>query len=68
MCLKFLFLVCLFITFPSLSYAYLEPGTGTIILQVLVSFAAGIYVFYNNLKLKIITIFNKIFKKNKRPD
>jgi len=63
MFVKFLFLLFLFTTFPLISHAYLEPGTGTIILQAIVGFAAGIVVFYNNLKLKISMILKKIFKK-----
>ena len=48
------------------AHAYLDPGTGSIILQAIVgSFAAfftSIYIFWNKVK----NFYKKIFNKNKK--
>ena len=48
------------------AHAYLDPGTGSIILQAIVAafaaFFTSIYVFWSKVK----NFFNKIFKKNKK--
>ena len=56
--------------FISQSYAYLDPGTGSIILQMLAAIIAGILAFSQYLKIKIKKIFSNFFKsknnKNKK--
>jgi hypothetical protein len=56
--------------FTSISYAYLDPGTGSIILQVIIGFVAAffswIFIFWTKVKFffsKIKFFFSK--KKNK---
>ena len=48
------------------AHAYLDPGTGSIILQAIVAafaaFFTSIYIFWSKVK----NFFNKIFKKNKK--
>lgn len=39
-------------------YAYLDPGTGSLILQSLLAFVAGALVFFQAFKNKIRAIFN----------
>lgn len=57
----------LFILFPSKSFAYLDPGTGSIILQALIgliaSFFTAFLMFWNKIKLFFKKIYSKIFKK-----
>jgi|TARA_B100000768_G_C11277521_1_gene376716 hypothetical protein len=48
--------------FISQSYAYLDPGTGSIILQMLAAIIAGILAFSQYLKIKIKKIFSNFFK------
>ena len=49
------------------SYAYLDPGTGSVILQAIIAFVAGtitvITVYWAKLKQSIIKIFSKLKKK-----
>ena len=62
--LKFIFkifLLKLILTFPA--YAYLDPGTGSMIIQALIGILATAALFLTNLKIKIKLLFRKIFKK-----
>ncbi len=62
--LKFIFFILFFsIIFSSNAYAYLDPGTGGLIIQVLIASLIGIGVFFRNIKMKLIELFNKIIKK-----
>lgn len=67
-CLIFFYILIILILFPSKSFAYLDPGTGSIILQALIgliaSFFTAFYIFWNKVKLYIKKIYSKIFKKN----
>jgi hypothetical protein len=57
----------LFILFPSKSFAYLDPGTGSMLLQALIGLMATLfttfYIFLNKIKLFFKKIYYKIFKK-----
>ena len=58
--IKFLFLVT-FLFFPNNNaYAYLDPGSGGIILQAIFGIIAGIVTFYYFLKKKFKNFFKKI--------
>ena len=61
-----LFLFCNFL-FISKSYAYIDPGTGSIILQAIIAFFAGLItycsIYWAKLKNKIKNIFQKFKKK-----
>ena len=56
---KILYLLIFFLINPSIAYAYLDPGTGSIILQALVSIIAAIAAFFS---LGIRRKVNKLFE------
>ena len=65
--LNFYYLVILiFFLFTSRAYAYLDPGTGTIILQAILAFIAAsiatLSFYWNKVKL----FFSNFFKKEKK--
>ena len=66
--MKKLFLLFLssivFILLTTKSFAYLDPGTGSIILQAILFILAGIGTFFAFFKNKVKEIYNKLFKKN----
>lgn len=62
--LIFLFSIKLLIIMITPSYAYLDPGTGGILLQILVAIAAYIGFYYKKTVKFFKNIFSKI-KKNK---
>lgn len=43
---------------------YIDPGSGSIFIQLLIAFISGILVFYNSFRIRIISFFKKLFKKN----
>ncbi len=55
-----------FFLFTSSAYAYLDPGTGSIILQAIVgafaAFFSTLYIFWEKVKI----LFRKVFKKNNK--
>ena len=60
---KFIIILIFFLTFPEISYAYIDPGTGSIILQGFLASIAFIVAFSKKLKNKIKNFFNKRVKK-----
>jgi len=55
-----------FFLFTSSAFAYLDPGTGSIILQAIVgafaAFFSTLYIFWEKVKI----FFRKVFKKNNK--
>ena len=55
-----------FFLFTSSAYAYLDPGTGSIILQAIVgafaAFFSTLYIFWEKIKI----FFRKAFKKDNK--
>ena len=55
-----------FFLFTSSAFAYLDPGTGSIILQAIVgafaAFFSTLYIFWERVKI----FFRKVFKKNNK--
>ena len=47
--------------FNSNAYAYLDPGTGGFIVQLIIAFFAAAFVFINNFFQKVKFYCNKIF-------
>ena len=47
------------------AFAYIDPGTGGIIIQAIIGAIAAVSIFFSNLKYKIKTFFKRIFKKIK---
>lgn len=65
--LKVFSILIFFILFPTKVYAYLDPGTGSMILQALIGLIASIftafYVFWNKINFILKKIYSKYFKK-----
>ena len=60
--------VCFFVTFASPAYAYIDPGTGTIIVQaILGAFVAG-SLFFRQLRDRITSYFQRWRNKVKTDD
>jgi len=57
------FILTLLLIQTNNAYAYLDPGSGSIILQVILFIFAGIGTFFAFFKSKTKELFNKIFKK-----
>ena len=59
----FIFTILSVIIFPNHTYAYLDPGTGSIILQAIIGFLAAsvtaISIYWSKFKSLISRIFNK---------
>ena len=55
-----------FFLFTSSAHAYLDPGTGSIILQAIVgafaAFVSTLYIFWEKVKI----FFRKVFKKDNK--
>ena len=47
------------------AYAYIDPGTGGIIIQAILGTIATVSIFFSNLRNKIKEFFTKRFKKKK---
>tara|TARA_B100000965_G_scaffold406631_1_gene446716 strand:- start:3545 stop:3748 length:204 start_codon:yes stop_codon:yes gene_type:complete len=56
----------LIILYPSTSYAYLDPGTGSILLQAILGAIAAGFMTINIWWQKFKTFFSKILNFNKK--
>ena len=56
----------LIILYPSTSYAYLDPGTGSILLQAILGAIAAGFMTINIWWQKFKTFFSNIFNFNKK--
>jgi len=52
----FLLFVCL-LAFPGIAYAYIDPGTGSLLLQGLIAAFVSVMVFWRNLRMDIMNFF-----------
>lgn len=66
--LKLYFITFLFVFLPLPAYAYIDPGTGSMILQVLVAGLVACMVFIQGIRVKIVALFRKITGKKDCPD
>ena len=61
--IKYLLTIYIILSLNSYAFAYLDPGTGSSILQLILAFLAGIgaflSVYWNKFKFLIKRIFNK---------
>jgi hypothetical protein len=48
---------------PVNAFAYLDPGTGSIILQLIIALIGGLIAFFALIKNKIIEFYKKIKKR-----
>ena len=60
---RILYFLTLIIFFPINAYAYLDPGTGGLIIQALIASLVGVGVFFKNIKNKFLRLFKKKIKK-----
>lgn len=42
---------------------YLDPSTGSLLVQFLIASVTAVIIFFNQFKIKIKYIFNRVFKK-----
>ena len=61
---KLLYYIIATILFSNPAYAYLDPGTGSMILNLIVGAAAGAITFASVFWQKIKNFFRKILKKD----
>ena len=47
---------------------YFDPGTGSMIVQILIATVAGVGAFFVTFKTSITTFFKGLFKKNGKKD
>ena len=52
---RLLFLALL--AFPGIAHAYIDPGTGSLLLQGLIAAVASVLIFWRNLRMSIIGFF-----------
>ena len=52
--------------YPKVSYAYIDPGMMTVVLQVLGSIFVGAVVFFRSIKEFIVRCYYKIFPSKKK--
>lgn len=55
-----LYIVILFFLFPKLAHAYLDPGTGSYLFQILIAGLLGSLFFVKNIINKIKKLFKKV--------
>ena len=66
--MKILLIIKLLIFYPSVAYAYIDPGVSAFIIQGLVGALAIVSGIYFSIKQKLKSIFKKIFNKSKKSD
>ena len=66
--MKILLIIKLLIFYPSVAYAYIDPGVSAFIIQGLVGALAIVSGIYFSMKQKLKSIFKKIFNKSKKSD
>ena len=63
--MKFFCLAIVYLFLPNIAFAYIDPGSLSIILQVLGSFFVAILVFFRSIKLYFLKFYFKIFPSEK---
>jgi hypothetical protein len=48
-----------------LFFLYIDPGTGSYLVQVIVAAAVGVAMFFKNIKMYVRSFFNRSSKKPK---
>ncbi len=54
--------------FPTTAHAYFDPGTGSILIQIVVGAMATAAVFWRRIKLSIVSWFSRDKSKENRKD
>jgi len=63
-----IFFCFIFFFIPVNTYAYLDPGTGSFVIQIIIAFALGAIIFIKIYFNKIKDFFSKILLKKKSKD
>ena len=45
-----------------MTLSYIDPGAGSLVIQVLIAGFVSILMFFKNIKLVVINFFDKIFR------
>ena len=64
--MKLIALIIIIFFNTSNAYAYLDPGSSSILVQALLFILAGFGTFFVFFKNKIKSLFNKLFKKKQK--
>lgn len=56
---KFFFVIFIWVFFPLNAYAYIDPGTGSLILQALIAGGITAMIFIRNFRDKVISFFRR---------
>tara|TARA_Y100000590_G_C15734943_1_gene1018237 strand:- start:3040 stop:3246 length:207 start_codon:yes stop_codon:yes gene_type:complete len=62
---NFLFILLINILAPTVVYGYMDPGTWSYILSIIVAFFAGFLFYIRSAWEKLKSLLNKFFKKSK---
>lgn len=62
---KSFFLVFALLISSSNAYAYLDPGTGGLIIQAVIAIFIGVGIFFSNIKLKFSIFFKSMMQQLK---
>jgi len=54
---KIVFTLFIFLGFPSVAHAYIDPGTGSLLLQGIIAAFVSVLVFWRNLRMSIMSVF-----------
>ena len=63
---KLFLLTLLYLSMSSPSHAYLDPGTGSVILQAVIAFLAAVTTMTTTFCKKIKELYSKIFSNKKK--
>jgi quinol-cytochrome oxidoreductase complex cytochrome b subunit len=64
--MKLIALIIIIFFYTNNAYAYLDPGSGSILVQALLFILAGLGTFFVFTKNKIKSLFKKLFKKKQK--
>ena len=64
--MKFISLLIFFLLISNKAFAYLDPGSFSILMQAILFIVAGFITFFGLLKLRMKSMYQKVFKKKKK--
>ena len=65
---RLVFLLLISLIIPTAAYAYLDPGTGSMLVQAIIAMIAAVGVSYGVFKGKIKELFNRFFRRQRSDD
>ena len=60
-----LYSILLLVFFSPDAYAYIDPGTGSLVIQAIIAIIAGAGIFISQVRMKISSFFRSIMKRIK---